>query len=151
MLEITTASPEETKALGERLGQLLQPGDILCLQGDLGAGKTLMAKGIALGLDIAEEEVTSPTFTLINEYQGRLPFYHMDVYRLDDPEAMYDLGLEEYFYDQGVTLVEWADKLGEFIPQEALFIDILVLSGESRKITLRPQGQRYQGLLKELK
>lgn len=150
MKEIITNSPFETRSLGEKIGKLLQPGDIICLEGDLGAGKTLFSKGVAAGLGIAEEEVSSPTFTLINEYQGRLPLYHMDVYRLDDEEAMEGLGLDEYFYGTGTCLVEWANKLGSLTPQEALFIEIISIGENERQISLKPVGERYNELLEEL-
>lgn len=151
MFQVTTVTPEETKALGFKLGKAVEAGDIICLKGDLGAGKTLFSKGLAQGLGIAEEEVSSPTFTLINEYDGRLPMYHMDIYRLDDEESIEGLGLEEYFYGQGVTLVEWADKLGELAPQEALFIEIDNLEENKRQITFNPAGSRYHKLLEEIK
>ena len=104
-LTLQTGSALKTMALGECLGRRAEPGDVFCVCGGLGAGKTVLAKGVARGLGV-KEVVTSPTFTLINEYSGRLPFYHLDVYRLSGPQEMAALGYEEHFYGSGVTLVE---------------------------------------------
>ena len=114
---------EETIALGQRFGSLAKPGEIYCLTGDLGTGKTQFAKGFAKGLGI-EDSVTSPTFTLINEYRGRLMLYHFDVYRITSLEEMDDTGYEEYFFGQGVCLVEWAELISELIPQNAVWVHI---------------------------
>jgi tRNA threonylcarbamoyladenosine biosynthesis protein TsaE len=109
---------------GRKLGGELDRGVVVALVGDLGAGKTTLAKAIASGLGV-RETITSPTFTIIHEYDsGRLPFYHFDVYRLDDPEEMDILGWEDYFFGKGVTVVEWADKIPELIPQDAVCISI---------------------------
>ena len=137
--------------LGEKLGALLGAGDLICLYGGLGAGKTCFAQGIARGLGV-EGAVTSPTFTLINEHYGRLPFFHMDVYRLDSVAEMEDLGYEEYFYDGGVTLVEWAEKIDELLPEDRLDISIdRTGEGEDfRQVTLSPRGERFRLLVKEL-
>ena len=147
---IITESPEKTYALGRALGGLLSAGDVLGLNGDLGAGKTRFAQGVAAGLGV-QESVTSPTFTLINEYNGRLPFYHMDVYRLGGPDDMADLGCQEYFYGLGVTLVEWAGLVEDVLPRERLDINIFNDGGESRrKIKLLPRGERYEKLAWEM-
>lgn len=149
MYQITTTGPADTKNLGCLLGQLVRPGDVICLNGDLGAGKTHFSQGIAMGLGV-KEHVTSPTFTLINEYQGRLPLYHMDVYRLGGAEDMADLGYEEYFYDEGVCLVEWADLVAEVLPPERLDVEILTTGANQRLISFTPRGQRYSRLVEEL-
>ncbi|PKM82821.1 MAG: tRNA (adenosine(37)-N6)-threonylcarbamoyltransferase complex ATPase subunit type 1 TsaE, partial [Firmicutes bacterium HGW-Firmicutes-13] len=115
MLEIITKSPEETLKLGTILGTLLQKGDVIGLFGELGTGKTVFTRGIARGLKV-EDYVTSPTFTLINEYSGSLPLFHFDVYRLDDPEELLELGYEEYFYGEGITVIEWAEKIEDYLP-----------------------------------
>lgn len=148
---IKTSSPEETVRAGEVLGALLEPGDLLCLSGDLGAGKTTFARGVALGLGI-KGRVTSPTFILINEYQGKIPMYHMDVYRLDGPAGMDELGYEEYFYGNGVTLVEWAEKVENILPGERMDIYLAPSPEDSdaREITLKPRGGRYCRLVKEM-
>lgn len=151
LIVIDTSSPEETGILGEKLGSILRAGDMLCLYGGLGAGKTCFAQGIARGLGI-EDTVTSPTFTLINEYYGRLPFYHMDVYRLGSVMEMDDLGYEEYFYSGGVILIEWSEKINELLPEERLDITINRCPEEEgcRQITISPRGERYRLLIEEL-
>lgn len=117
-------SEEETKKLGYDLGSNALKGQIYCLKGDLGAGKTVFTKGFALGLGIYEH-ITSPTFTIVNEYHsGRLPFYHFDVYRIGDPEEMFEIGYEEYFYGDGVCLVEWAELIEELLPDNVIWINI---------------------------
>lgn len=151
MAVINTSSPEETARVGKSLGAILRAGDVICLNGDLGAGKTCFAQGVACGLEV-DGPVTSPTFTLINEYQGRLPLYHMDVYRLADSLEMEDLGYEEYFYGDGVTLVEWAERVKELLPEERLDITInRCPEGEDlREITTAPRDERYRRLVEEL-
>ncbi len=116
-------SPEETKALGAVLGRCSAGGEVICLQGELGAGKTIFTQGIAQGLGVAGL-VNSPTFNLVSEYMGRIPLFHMDLYRLDNPEMLFDIGFEEYVSGNGVTVIEWAEKAGPYIPEERLWIDI---------------------------
>lgn len=117
-------SPEETFEIGRLLGEKASKGDVYCLVGDLGVGKTVFTKGFALGLGV-QEAVTSPTFTIINEYDdGRLPFYHFDVYRIEDLYEMEEIGYEEYFYGDGVTFVEWADLIKDLIPKSSRWIEI---------------------------
>ena len=151
MYSITTRSAEETINLGETLGALLQPGDMITLNGDLGAGKTCLASGVGRGLHI-EGRVKSPTFALINEYEGKIPLYHMDVYRLDSPSEIDDLGFEEYFYGTGAVLLEWAQKIIDFLPKQRL--DIVIEKDlhleNTRNIRLVPHGHRYEQLAGEL-
>lgn len=148
MLKFVTESVEETAEIGEQLGRLLNTGNIICLSGDLGAGKTALTKGIAKGLGV-EDYVTSPTYTIINEYQGRLPLYHFDVYRLNDVEEMYELGYEEYFFGDGVVVLEWADVVRDIIPKERLWITILNTHGNDfREIIMEPTGEAYDNMLK---
>jgi tRNA threonylcarbamoyladenosine biosynthesis protein TsaE len=148
MLKLTSESPEETLIIGERLGRLLEKGNIICLTGDLGAGKTAFTKGIAKGLEVLDY-VTSPTYTIINEYEGRLPLYHFDVYRLNDVEEMYELGYEEYFFGDGVVVLEWADIVTDIIPRERLWITILNTKGDnSREIIMEPTGEAYNNIVK---
>lgn len=149
---LQTNSPTETWSLGKIIAKLLLPGDVICLNGDLGAGKTALSQGIAAGLGI-NEPVTSPTFTLINEYQGGLPLYHFDVYRLGGPEDMEDLGYEEYFYGQGVCLIEWANLVKDVLPAERLEISIVPHESleEVRIVNILPMGSRYHLLVEELK
>ncbi len=119
-----SSTPEETMTIGKEIAKMQKPGSVVCLTGDLGAGKTIFAKGFAKGLCI-EELITSPTFTLVNEYHsGRLPFYHFDVYRIERPEQMEDAGLDEYFYGEGVCLIEWAENIRDIIPKDATWIKI---------------------------
>ena len=121
---IESCSPEDTFRVGEQLAKDARPGDIYTLDGDLGVGKTIFTKGMAKGLGI-EEPVTSPTFTILQEYEsGRLTLYHFDVYRIGDPEEMDEIGYEDYFYGQGICLIEWAGLIEELIPKEAVRICI---------------------------
>ncbi|NLL31287.1 MAG: tRNA (adenosine(37)-N6)-threonylcarbamoyltransferase complex ATPase subunit type 1 TsaE [Clostridiales bacterium] len=146
-------SLEETTKIGYLLGELVQPGDIICLTGDLGTGKTHITKGIAKGLGI-EEYITSPTFTIVNEYDsGRLKFYHFDVYRVSDPDEIYAIGFDEYIFSEGVSVIEWANYIEEILPKEYLhiYIEKDLSKGENfRKITITPYGERYN-YIKELK
>ena len=125
---------QETIEYGKRLGQQAAPGQILALTGDLGAGKTTLTKAIARGLGVSEM-ITSPTFTIVKEYRsGRLPLFHFDVYRIGDVEEMYELGYEEYFFGDGVCVIEWADLIEELIPEDALRISIAYGSSEEERI-----------------
>jgi tRNA threonylcarbamoyladenosine biosynthesis protein TsaE len=134
--EFVTRSPEETFDLAEKIGESLDGATIFLLKGDLGAGKTLFAKGLAAGLDIDPVDVTSPTFTLINLYEGRLRMYHIDLYRLD--EGMHnDLGLEEIFEEEAVILIEWAERLG-YVPHAAITVEIEYVEDSERKINIAP-------------
>lgn len=134
-----TDSPEETHALGVKMGQAALPGQIYTLDGDLGAGKTVFAKGFAEGLGITEI-VNSPTFTVLQIYEsGRMPLYHFDVYRIADPEEMDEIGYEDCFFGSGVTLVEWSELIEELIPPEAVRISITRvkgMEGNAREITI---------------
>ncbi len=115
-------SAEETFKFGAELGKSAEPGTVYCLDGDLGTGKTVIAKGIASGLGI-KEPVSSPTFTVVQVYDdGRLPLYHFDVYRIEDPCEMEEIGYEDYFYGKGVTIIEWSDMISEYIPSDAVRI-----------------------------
>lgn len=121
---IEVHSEEETRKLGFNIGRNAKSGDIYCLKGDLGVGKTVFTKGFAEGLGI-NDHITSPTFTIVNEYKsGRLPFYHFDVYRIGCPDEMYDIGYEEYFFSNGVCLVEWAELIEEVLPENVRWIEI---------------------------
>ncbi len=146
---LSTHSAEETRRLGEVLAGVLQPGDIIWLRGELGAGKTTLAQGIARGLGV-NEPVLSPTFTLIREHRGRLPFFHADAYRLEGAEQAADLGLQEYFERGGVFALEWAEHIADALPDERL--DVLLEGGadEHRKVTVSAFGDRYAQRLKAL-
>lgn len=152
MVEFLTDSEKETEKLGEKLGKILKPGTIILIRGDLGAGKTVLSRGIARGLGI-EEAITSPTFTLVHQYKGRLPLYHFDIYRIGDPEEMYDIGYEEFFYGDGVTVVEWPEKMEWLLPDEYLEIKIerLPSNGQDvRRISIAGKGAQYENLEGEL-
>ena len=138
-MTIETNSQDETKELGRAIGERLEAGDVVCLTGDLGVGKTVFVQGVAEGLGI-EEGICSPTFTLIQEYyEGRLPLYHFDVYRIAGCTDMDELGYEEYFYGKGVCLVEWGELVRELFPENSIYITIekeLEKGFDYRKITI---------------
>ena len=148
--EIISNSPEETRQFGARLGKLSQPGDIFLLVGKLGAGKTCLTQGIARGLNI-RDYAASPSFMLVRELYGRLPLYHMDFYRLEKLEEIADLGLDEYFYGQGVSVVEWAEKGLSLLPPEHLLIEMSYLSDTGRRLKIKTRGKRYRQLVAGLK
>lgn len=152
MTSFVTQSADGTFNLGRALGERLTGGDVVCLTGELGAGKTLFAQGIAAGLGITEE-VTSPTFSLMQIYEtGRIPVHHFDLYRLDNPIDLYNIGFEEYVGGTGAAIIEWADKFTEEMPERRLWVTIS-RGGETteRLIMLQPKGERYQRLGEELK
>ena len=130
-----THGEEETRALARLFSRTLEPGAVVALVGDLGAGKTVFAKGVAAALGV-EGEVTSPTFTLIQQYRGSLPLYHMDLYRLRDIREILDIGAEEFLYGDGVCLVEWAEKLENLLPARAVVIEIRHLGGTARELRI---------------
>ena len=141
----------ETVVFGRSLGALLEKGMVVALNGELGAGKTTLVKAIAAELGIPEEDVRSPSYTLINEYEGRLPVYHFDLYRLIDSSELYDLGYDEYLEGNGISIVEWADAIPDALPSEYLSIKIEIVSDEKRKFTITAAGKRYETLLAELR
>ncbi|MFC5734731.1 tRNA (adenosine(37)-N6)-threonylcarbamoyltransferase complex ATPase subunit type 1 TsaE [Cytobacillus gottheilii] len=145
--QLSSLKPEDTNRLAIKLAEILQPGDVIALEGDLGAGKTTFTKGLAVGLGITKT-VSSPTFTIIKEYRGRLPLYHMDVYRVQD--SFEDLGFDEYFYGDGVTVVEWAHLIKDQLPDELLTINLYHSGDEERRVEFSPAGKRYEVLCKEL-
>ena len=146
---IATRSTSQTQELGCRLGQRAEKGDLLLLTGALGAGKTTFAQGIAWGLGV-QEYVHSPTFLIVHVYPGRLPLYHLDLYRLDDPREVEDLDLEEML-TQGVCVVEWAEKALSLFPPEHLRIEITETPADGRKLLLAPVGHRYVQLLEAVR
>lgn len=137
---------EELIAYGNRLGQVLQAGDVLVLTGNLGTGKTTLTKGIAKGLDI-HQMIKSPTYTIVREYEGRLPLYHLDVYRIgNDPDS---IDLDEFLYSDGVTVIEWGQLLDSALLGDYLEV-VIVSSGVCREVTLHSNGPRSQKLLEEI-
>lgn len=145
--EIVTYSTEETDSIAFKIGELVSKNMVITLEGDLGAGKTTFSKGLARGLGVTKN-VNSPTFTIIKEYKGRLPLYHMDVYRIED--EFEDLGFHEYFEGNGVTIVEWAHLIQDQLPTELLAIQILYQNEHERKIIFNPKGEKYVELCKEI-
>lgn len=147
--QIETESPLETQNLAKDLTSLLSAGDIISLTGDLGAGKTCFTQGLAKGLSI-KNHVTSPTFTLIKEYQGRLPLYHFDIFRIEKLEEMFGLGYEDYFYGAGVTVIEWGDKVSSLLPDEYLEVEFRRLREEThRLLIIHPHGRVWEKKVKE--
>jgi tRNA threonylcarbamoyladenosine biosynthesis protein TsaE len=146
-VEITTYNADETLSLGKRLGQWATCGDVFALYGDLGSGKTQLTRGICSGLN-SIEEVTSPTFTLINEYQGRCPIYHFDFYRIGSDEEVYSLGYEEYLNDDSICIIEWAERIEKLLPKSRIdvFLDHLFESGQesSRRIHIVGRGDQLR-------
>jgi len=149
-LELMSHSPEQTQDFGVRIGELALPGDILLLVGSLGTGKTCLTQGIAWGLGI-KEYAASPSFMIVRELYGRLPLYHIDLYRLDHIEEIADLGLDEYLYGNGVCVVEWAEKGLSVLPAEHLLVEISYLSDTERGFRFKPRGKRYREILARLK
>lgn len=151
MLKIFSGSESQTAEIGQLLGSCLKNGQVVCLEGDLGSGKTVFAKGIAKGMGI-KNIVTSPTFVLVNEYHGEKTLYHFDVYRIQDADEFFDSGLEEYFDGSGVVVVEWADRVSEALPEEK--ISIIIKRGQetdSREISLLFQGKGYLEVEREFR
>lgn len=144
--KIASYSEKDTAILAQNIESEKFPNMVICLEGDLGCGKTIFAKGFAAALEV-QEEITSPTFTIIKEYQsGQLPLYHMDVYRLDG--KVEELGIEEYYTKGGITIIEWSDLIKEYLPEERLDIKIRLTEGDEdrRMITITPHGRSYEDL-----
>ena len=149
-VRLISHSPAETIAIGCGLGKLLQPGDILCLAGGLGAGKTCLARGIAMGLGADGAHVSSPTFVLAQEYSGRIPMYHLDLYRLRSAGEVEDAGLDEYIGGDGVAVIEWPDVYGPLLNADRLTVEILTYDDFERELVLAAQGDRYTRILEEM-
>jgi len=146
-MEISSSSVTQTLNFAKRLARNLQKGDILCLYGQLGSGKTVFTRGIARGLGVTSEKITSPTFVLINQYDcGRIPLYHFDLYRLSLSQDILFLGYEEYLYGQGVSVIEWPQRLDYLLPKEFLRIELKIRSETERLIKIQPKGRRYEEL-----
>ena len=149
LLQFKTKNAEETEQLGLKIGKLLRGGELIAMTGDLGAGKTTLSKALARGLEI-DDYITSPTFTIVNEYSGRVKLFHFDVYRIADIEEMYDLGYEEYFYSDGVCIVEWSNLISEILPENRINLDITYLDENKREITISGTGEKFDSLVKGL-
>jgi len=153
MHKLSSNSPYETEKIGRALGELLSKDDVVCLSGDLGAGKTAFVKGLAKGLGITEQ-ITSPTFTIVNEYQGTFTLYHFDVYRVNDIDELCEIGFEEYIYSQGICVIEWAELISPLLPDNKLWVEIKRDDSKGqdfREINLTPYGRRYESLVKQIK
>lgn len=138
--EFTSKSVQQTKDFAKKFAGKLKPGDVVCLKGDLGAGKTHFVKGMAGAFGIDESEVQSPTFTLINEYEGSVPLYHFDCYRMESVREALEIGAEEYFYGEGVSVIEWPDQIEEIIPPEAIWITITSPAPTKRKFVIQQKA-----------
>jgi tRNA threonylcarbamoyladenosine biosynthesis protein TsaE len=149
---VLTRSPRQTMNWGSRLGRLLKGGEIIALIGELGSGKTCFVRGVTQGLEVGKEAwIRSPTFTLINEYHGRLPVYHIDLYRVESRAQLEGLNLREYLYADGVSLIEWfehlpADEVDEFLEVRVAYVD-----GNRRQLTFSPHGRRYEEIVEGLR
>lgn len=152
ILKLHSHSPEQTQLLGAYIGKLAQKADVFLLVGELGTGKTCLVQGMAHGLE-AGEHAFSPSFVILREYHGRLPLYHVDLYRLDRIEEIAELGLDDYFYGDGVCVVEWADKCLQLLPKDNLliFMRYVRTSPTARSIRLKAQGERYCQLVEQLR
>lgn len=148
---IQTNSTRETVRIGRNVGIRLRPGDVVALVGGLGTGKTHFIKGLAAGAGVKKSAyISSPSFTLINEYPGRIPFYHIDLYRLETGKEAEELGLEEYFRGQGITAIEWADRIPSALPKEILWVRLSYVAEHIRSIEIHGEGKRYKELIKDL-
>jgi len=151
MVVVDSAAPMETEKLGALIGELLEPGDFIALRGELGAGKTRFARGIATGVGVDPAvPVTSPTYTLLNIYQGRMPLYHFDLYRLSGDDEVVDLGFDDYFHGDGASLVEWPERLVEELPGERLEIVFSYVGETERRIEVTPTSPRFKKVVDEL-
>lgn len=153
MIEIRTSSFKETVEVGLNLGGLLGKGDVVCLTGNLGTGKTAFVGGVAKSLGI-RGHITSPTFTIVNEYKAAIPLYHFDVYRIAEPDEMFEIGFEEYLYGNGIVIIEWANLIKEILPKEIVWIEFRKdISGgnDTRIISVQFIGARYQEYEKRMR
>ena len=146
-LILTTGSVDETHQLGKKIGEACRENMVFLLDGDLGAGKTTLTQGIAKGLGV-KRNITSPTFTILKIYHGRMPLYHIDAYRLEG--IVQDLGFEELMEDEGLTVIEWSQFVPSLIPDESLTISIRLLEGDSREFRFHAEGAQYEKLLEEI-
>ncbi|MEA3415253.1 MAG: tRNA (adenosine(37)-N6)-threonylcarbamoyltransferase complex ATPase subunit type 1 TsaE [Thermodesulfobacteriota bacterium] len=150
-IQITTESLEETQLLGQKIGALISAGTVICLIGDLGSGKTSFVQGLAMGLGVSDDYyITSPTYVLINEYPGRYPLFHVDLYRMEDHVDFEDIGLYEILRGKGVVVVEWSDKLSKNFLAEYLTIHFEILNDESRKLTISANALEVSAFIERI-
>ncbi|MDU3803364.1 tRNA (adenosine(37)-N6)-threonylcarbamoyltransferase complex ATPase subunit type 1 TsaE [Paraclostridium bifermentans] len=148
MIKIYLENEDQTRDIGFKLGKLLTPKSVVCLIGDLGAGKTTMTQSLAQSLEV-DDYITSPTFTIVNEYEGKMPLYHFDVYRIGNSDEMYDIGFDEYINGDGVCIIEWANLIEDILPDEYLYIE-MNYKENGREMILTPKGEKYEEIVKEL-
>ena len=149
--QLTTHSPEETRTIGQKFGAVAEPGMVLAFIGDLGSGKTVFIQGVARGLEVPQDYyIASPTYTLINEYPGRSPLYHVDLYRIDRHSDIEDIGLFEILHGNGVVVIEWADRVRKDLLSAHLEIRLKIIDDESRQLCFAAYGQREKNLIKRL-
>ncbi|NLK63896.1 MAG: tRNA (adenosine(37)-N6)-threonylcarbamoyltransferase complex ATPase subunit type 1 TsaE [Tissierellia bacterium] len=148
-MKIIARNIKDTEKLGKIIAKRIEKGTVICLDGELGVGKTALTQFIAKEFGV-KENIISPTFTIIKEYEGKLPFYHMDVYRIDSEDDMYDLGYDEYIYSEGVTIIEWADLIKGMLPEERINIEIKRIDDEKREINIEGKGLIFEKLVWEL-
>lgn len=149
-LSIVSNSLDETIFFGKKTGEILRSGDVIALSGELGSGKTYFTKGIALALEIPPEMVTSPSFTLVNEYEGKFKLFHIDAYRLKDKSDFLSAGLDEYFYAGGVAVMEWADRWPELLPDNTIAIRFDILDENRRRLTISGHHKRAEHIIRYL-
>lgn len=149
-MKIKVNNLQDTERIGKIISRCLEKGTVLCLDGDLGAGKTAITQFIAKEFGV-KEYITSPTFNIIKEYEGRLPFYHMGVYRIESEDDMYDLGYDEYIYSEGVTVIEWSEKIRGILPEERIDVKIDRIDDNKRIMTIEGSGVVYEKITEELK
>lgn len=151
--EFFSHSPAATLALGKKIGEHIQAGSTIALTGELGCGKTLLTRGICDGLAVPLRQVNSPTFVLVNEYQGRLPVFHLDLYRLGDIEDSFEIDVMDYFSraQTGLMIIEWAEKMSSLLPSDVLRVEFDIISMRKRKIVFSESTTKFAGLFKELK
>jgi len=147
---IYSHSVSETLNIGRRIARYLCRGDIVCLFGDIGSGKTILAKGIARGLGIDAGRVTSPTFVIMHCYDGQVPMFHFDFYRIQYPAEIQGLGYEEYIFDNGISVIEWSERMGRLLPPSHLRINLEVTKENTRNLILNAAGQRYKDILQKI-
>ena len=140
-MKIITNSPKQTTALGEKIAKALRKNEILALYGTLGSGKTTFTKGLAAGLGIDKHDVSSPSFVLLKEYKGRFPLYHFDLYRVKDPREIFNVGFQEYISSGGVIVIEWAERMDDYLPKEHLKIEFELKGNNQRSIKILPKGK----------
>ena len=149
-INIISTSDLQTQKIGQSISKYLSSGDIVCLWGDLGAGKTTFVKGLAKGLKVKKDHVNSPTFVFMNIYEGKLPLYHFDLYRVEHISALTTLGYEEFLYGDGITVIEWPERMEKLIPKEYLKIELTHQDLNTRRISIFAVGKKYQEILERI-